>query len=336
MLPKLLWLRTHQPNVWGRAKRLCLISDYLTLLFTGKHMTEAGAAGLTGVVDIQRCEWMKEAVAFFEIPRNWLAEIVRAGTDLGPISGDAVQRWGLPTSCRFIVGCLDQYAGAIGAGNTEPGRVSETTGTVLATVRCADQFNVNVPPTVFQGPGFASGQYFQMTFGDTSAAWLEWFRNREMGHPSFEELIASAANVPPGADGLRLRPGAEVTAETDVFAGLTARHTRGQKVRCILEAVAAALCEQVRAVCGDRLPAEIRSVGGAARSELWRQIKADMLGVKVTAVDCPEPTCLGAALLAEASLSGRDIRQIAQSWVQLGPPLLSNPDRHRRYQELGL
>lgn len=95
-----------------------------TLLLTGKHVTEAGAAGLTGLtglLDIHRCQWYPEMLTRFEIDEHRLPAIVRAETDLGPLDPRAAQRFGLPASCRVIVGCLDQYAGAIGAGNVETG-----------------------------------------------------------------------------------------------------------------------------------------------------------------------------------------------------------------------
>ena len=82
------------------------------------------------------------------------------------------------------------------------------------------------------------------------------------------------------------------------------------------------------------MPHEIRCAGGAARSELWLQIKADVLGAATVATTCPEPTSLGAAMLAEATLSGADLGQMARQWVHLAPPHLPDADRHRRYRSI--
>ena len=210
MAAKLLWLRENSPDIWSRTKRICLLSDYLTLWFTGRHAAEAGAAGLTGLLDVQRLRWRPEPCAMLELPSAWLPECVRAGADLGPIRAEAAADLGLPPACRFVAGCLDQYAGAIGAGNIEPGGVSETTGTVLATVRCAGRFDADLPPNVFQGPGFAPEIVYQMVFGDVSANLLEAFRNSLPDCPDFEDLDAAAAEIPPGADGLGLGQPAEI------------------------------------------------------------------------------------------------------------------------------
>ena len=336
MLAKLLWLQQHQPDVWKQAVRLCLISDYLTLLFTGRHVTDAGAAGLTGLLDIRQCQWLPEIVTGFGIKPESLPAIARPGTDLGIIVPQAARRFGLPESCRFAVGCLDQYAGAVGAGNVEPGRVSETTGTVLASVLCTDRMSSDLPAGVFQGPAFAPNRFFQMVFGDLSANYLEWYRNRQQDRPDFDRLIAMAEKIEPGAGGLRVRPEAGLTQPANVFHGLSPRHTQGHMVRCILEAVASSLRKQVATLCSGTLPDEIRSVGGAARSGVWLQIKADVLGVSTRAIDCQEPTCMGAALLAEASLSGTDVPSIARQWVLPGQVHQPDQMRHRRYRELGL
>ncbi len=345
MAAKLLWLQRESPHTWEKTAKICLISDYLTLVLTGRHVTEAGAAGLTGLLDVHRCRWSAELLASLGIRPDCMPTPVRAGTELGPLDrcegfGGPTGRLRLSPSCRFVVGCLDQYAGAIGAGNTSAGCVSETTGTVLASVRCADRFDSSVRPGTFQGPAFADGLYYRMAFGEIAANYLEWYRQQLPQAIDFERLAEMADRMEPGAGGLRLKSGVALTAnrETlkleDVFEGLRADHTEGHMVRCIMEAVAFALGEQIRALCGDDLPTEIRSAGGGARSAVWLQIKADVLGVPVAATECAEPTCLGAAILAEAACEGKSVGEVAQDWVRVKSPHLPRLEHHRRYQAM--
>ncbi len=320
MAAKLLWLQREQPDVWRRAGRLCLISDYLTLWLTGRHVTEAGAAGLTGAVDIHALRWWPETRARIGLADIGLPAVTRAGTDLGAIRPEAAAGLGLPPVCRFVVGCLDQFAGAIGAGNIEPGGVSETTGTVLATVRCAGAFATSAPPGVFQGPAFDPGVYYQMIFGSTAANLLELFRNQLPDRPAFESLDRLASAVPPGAEGLRLRAEPRPSGIEGLFTGRTDRHTIGHQARAIMEGVAHALAEQLDPLCGPQRPAEVRSCGGAARSDLWLQIKADVLGIPTVAIDCPEPTSLGAAMLAARTLGWGNLGDLARRWIRTKPP----------------
>lgn len=330
MPAKLRWLLKHEPGTCRQASRLCLISDYLTLWMTGQHVTEAGTAALTGLVDIHRLNWWPATCEHAGVHTGYLPAIVRAGTDLGPIRPDTAALFGLPGGCRFIVGCLDQYAGAIGAGNVIPGGVSETTGTVLATIRCADRFNRDAKPGVFQGPGHSEDTWYQMVFGDTSANLLEAYRNSIPEKPGYEALCDMASEIPAGAGGLRID--ASAPAGTDsMFTGLTDRHTPGHRVRAILEAVARALNQQIRDLCGDDRPDAIRSVGGAARSDLWLQIKADVLGLAIQATECPEPTSLGAAILAAGSLGGVPIDRLAGDWVRVRHESIPVAEQHRAY-----
>jgi sugar (pentulose or hexulose) kinase len=105
----------------------------------------------------------------------------------------------------------------------------------------------------------------------------------------------------------------------DAFVGMTAKHTRGHAVRCIMETVAEALARQVACLCGGEKPELVRAAGGAARSDLWLQIKADRLGVAVAATQCPEPTSLGAACLAVAGLKWMPLSEVVGKWVALRP-----------------
>lgn len=320
---------------WKSVARLCLISDVFTLWLTGEHVTEAGACGLTGMIDIHKLQWLDSVCAAAGIAPSCLARIVRAGTDLGVIRREAAEQFGLPRSCRFVVGCLDQYAGAIGAGNVTPNQLSETTGTVLATGRCADRFKVNPPPGVYQGPGFAEGVYFEMMFGSISANLLEAYRNALPDRPAFAELDRLAAQVPPGAGGLRLGRAPDPTRPQTLFDRPLQELDRGAATRAILEAVAFALADQVQGLCGSQRPGWVRAVGGAARSGLWRQIKADVLDCPVAATLCAEPTSLGAAMLAAAALHNRSVPQLAEQWIRTAPPNNPSPPQVKRYRQLG-
>ncbi len=313
---KLLWWRDQDPHRWNRLRRFCLISDYLTLWMTGEHVSEAGAAGLTGLVNVHDLAWRSAVLAQIGLPASGVPRLVRAGTDLGPIRSNVAKELGLPAGCRFVVGSLDQYAGATGAGNVSPGRLSETTGTVLCSVRCADRFAAAPAPTVFQGPSHRGEQWFRFTFGSTSANLLEWYRQQLPHHPSFQSLDEAAAAVPPGSDGIRVRPDFSLADRSTVFSGGRAHHHEGHYARAIMETVALALRRQVQTLgAGPGEP--IRACGGAARSQIWLQIKADVLNVPVVATACPEPTSLGAAMLAAKGLGWADVGELAARWVKL-------------------
>ncbi len=329
---KLLWLKDHQPDIWARARRVCMISDYLTLWMTGEHVTEAGMAALSGLVDIQALGWRADACKAVGVPTDWLPRVVRAGSDMGVIKPEIATLLGLPGDCRYTVGCLDQYAGAIGAGNVHTGGVSETTGTVLASVRCADRFSPEMPAGVFQGPGHDENTWYQMVFGNTSANLLEAYRHNLPDKPEYDRMCAPAADLSPGADGLRLNRD-DFSGTDQMFLHLTDQHTPAHRVRAILEGVARALEEQLTALTGNEPPTYIRSAGGAARSPLWLQIKSDMTGLTVQATACPEPTSLGAAILAASRLQQVSPAEIADRWVRVRAEYQPQTHNQRAYRQ---
>ncbi len=311
-----------------------MIGDYLTLLFTGMHCTEIGAAAFTALVEIDKGRWWSDFVERLQLDPAWLPTLVQAGTDLGPIRATMADRYGLPHDCRFIVGCFDQYAGPVGVGNFKTQILSETTGTVLASVRCADAVDANLNESVFQGPKPVGGGYYRLVYSELAANYLERYREQLPGRPSFAELDQLAATAEIGAGGLSLNGAAPGGSANHWFTGWTSRNTRADAVRCLLESVAWELGEQVARLSPADRPAEVRAAGGGARSPLWLQIKADILGLPMVATTCTEPASLGVAMIAEATRSNASVLDIAEKWVKLGRIQEPNQASHREYRAL--
>lgn len=333
---KLLWIRKHQPEIWSKARRFCFLSDHLTFWLTGRHATEAGMSSLSGMVDLHTLNWWPPMMSLLDAGPIAFPQIIRAGGDLGTLRPAIADELSLPKTARLIAGCLDQYAGGIGAGNIAPGAISETTGTVLATVRCSDRFDATLPPTVYQGPAFDDGLFYQMTFGSTSANLLEALRNHAARHLDYPDMTALAEAIPPGAGGLRLQPNPHLLPADRMFKNLLPQHTLGHQVRAVLEAVAFSLNDLIHQLSPAGPNGTIHSCGGAARSDLWLQIKADILDAPFQAMTCPEPTSQGAALLAARALGRGSMKELADRWCTARPPVEPDPQRHQLYRQSGL
>jgi len=312
-LAKILWIKRHHPQLLNGAKQLCFISDLLTNFLTDAPATEAGVAGLSGALDIRSLQWRPDVLDRLSIPPLEMPLVCQAGSDLGPINKDKARMLGLPSTCRFIVGCLDQYSGAIGTGTIAPNQLCETTGTVLAAVRCSTTIDPTLPPDVFHGPAFDPGLYFQMSFSSTSANLLEYYRNKlPPPPPDFSKLsdLAHVATNPPIIEEYKDPDGLESS-----FRNVRDTHTPGQVARGIMLRVAQSLKSQVQSLCANHLPTEIRSAGGAARSDTWLQIKANTLAIPFLSLQCEEPTSLGAALLAARAIGLGDLPSLSKSWI---------------------
>jgi sugar (pentulose or hexulose) kinase len=145
-----------------------------------------------------------------------------------------------------------------------------------------------------------------MCFGNVAANLLEAYRREQAPEADFDALDREAAAAPAGCDGVALDHAASEAAGRAVFrGGRSAAASRGHHVRSIYEGVAEALAQQVERLCGDERPRRVIAAGGAARSELWRTIKSQRLGVPVEPAACEEAACLGAARLAADAIAPR-------------------------------
>ncbi len=311
---KLHRLRHNEPEVWRAAQRFCLISDYLTLWLTGRHVAAAGAAAMTGLLDIHTLRWWPPALETLGIDPALLPRPARAGADAGPVLPEAAETLGLPPGCRLIVGDLDQYAGAVAAGDVVPGRVSETTGTVLAVVQCRDAFDPQLADHgVFQGPAFDRSLYFRMAFCSLSANLLEAYQRTEAPESTFPELDQLAAQAmtrqPRGA----LDLAASEAGGAPVFRKPPG--SPGDGALIIMRAVAQRLDQELDRVCGPDRPSRVTCLGGGARSAVWRDLKRQAAGVAMNPAASDEPTSLGAAVFAVSALRQRPIAQIATDWA---------------------
>ncbi len=314
-LAKIFSMRREDPASIELATRLLFISDLLTAELTTQFRAEAGVAGLSGALDVRALRWRPDVLERLEVPPIEMPIVVRAGTSLGPLYDIAAQYFDLPRDCQFVVGCLDQYAGAIGTGTITPGAICETTGTVLAAVRCVDQLHDNPAPNVFQGPAWDEKHFWQMSFSSNSANLLEWYRNSLADKPAYDELSRLAGEARDSE--LVIEPFEAGKPIEQCFRNVRQEHTRGEIVHAIMQRVAQSLKDQVADLSGGSVPAEIRSAGGAARSDVWLQIKANTLGTKFVAMECEEPTSLGGAMLAHHGVTGEPLESIAQRWVRV-------------------
>ena len=316
---KMLWMKRHEPELFAQTRRFLLLEDYLILRMTGEYATTTALQTSSLFLDIRTRGWWQPMLDFVGLEKERFGKLVEPGTWVGSLTSAAALALGLSTDCFVASGGMDQVVSAVGAGNTAAGVVTETTGTALVALvsfdRPAYDPGGRLPCHVHAAPG----AYAVMPWCQTAGMALRWFRDqffgleaelaRASGIDPYSEMNALAAQVSPGAEGLVVLPHLEGTASPEynpharaVFYGATLRHTRGHFVRGILESVAYMLRKNLTLIEGMGVPVgEVRSLGGAARSPLWLQIKADVLQKPIVSLENEETSCLGAALMAAAA-----------------------------------
>jgi xylulokinase len=317
--PKLLWLRRHEPDVYARIRHILLPKDYVRLRLTGERAVDAADASGTLLFDVANRRWSAEVCDLLEIPGEWL-----------PAAHESTE----------IAGAGDQAAGALGVGIDRPGVLSVVLGTsgvvfaVLPAYAPDPQARVHVFCHAVPGTWHAMGV---MLSAAGSLAWLDGVVGA-----GYATLDAEAGRWPPGSEGLLFAPylQGERTPHADpdvrgAFAGLSLRHDRGALARATLEGVAYGLRDSLELLGELGVRSRLgRISGGGARSDLWVEIVASVLGLPLERTESHAGAAFGAAMLAGVRAGVfADTSDAVGRTVRVSAPVEPNPDWLAAYDE---
>ena len=304
-LPKILWVKDHEPEHWRRLRSLLLPKDYVRLRLTGDKAIDVADASGTLLLDVSARQWSREMLDTAGINDNVLPRLFESPEITGSVSQSAAELTGLRAGTPVVAGAGDQAAGAVGMGIVKPGSVSATIGTSGVVFAATNNPALDPKGRVHTFCHAIPNRWHVMGVTQGAGLSLRWFRD-QFGLAPYDQLTAEAADVPAGANNLLWAPYlmGERTPHLDpnaraALVGLTASHTRAHVVRAILEGVAFSLRDSLEIFRDMNVPIEsIRLGGGGARSKLWRQIQADVYAHAVDIVQAEEGAAYGAALLA--------------------------------------
>lgn len=312
-LPKMLWVREFEPEIWNRVACVLLPKDYVRFKLSGDKATDVADASGTLLLDVVRRRWSSQMLEHVGIDEQLLPRVFESQEITGCVSPTAAEETGLRAGIPIVAGAGDQAAGAVGVGIVKPGFVSATIGTSGVVFAASNEPSLDPRGRVHTFCHAIPGRWHVMGVTQGAGLSLKWFRdqfgviNKDGGAPDpYDALTDEAARTPPGADGLLWAPYlmGERTPHLDpkaraALVGLTASHTRAHVVRAILEGVAFSLRDSLEIFREMNVPMEkIRLAGGGARSAVWRQIQADIYGQAIETVEAEEGAAYGVALLA--------------------------------------
>jgi len=308
-LTKLLWVREYEPETWKRFRRVLLPKDYVRFRLTGEQAIDMADASGTLMLDVAHRRWSEPMMAAVDLPMSCLPRLFESPEVCARISVEGAAATGLQAGTPVVAGAGDQAGGAVGMGIVRPGSVSATIGTSGVVFAATDHPAMDAEGRVHTFCHAIPAQWHVMGVTQAAGLSLRWFRDllaRHGASTSYDELTHEASAVASGSAGVLWAPYlmGERTPHLDpkargALVGFTASHTRGHVVRAILEGVAFSLKDTFSLFELMHVPvSSIRLGGGGARSELWRQIQADVYGHEVEIVEAEEGAAYGAALLA--------------------------------------
>lgn len=336
---KIAWLRQNAPEAHKAWKFLC-VPDFLVYKMTGETATDRVIAQFSGLYNLQTKAWELRFLDAIGIAGDQLPAVLNPGTVAGSVSKETAAELNIPMGIPVCAGVNDQIAGAVGAGNTRPGVVTETTGTALAVVATTKELLDDSGMTV----GHHAGQNnFAMPFGATSGIILKWFRDMCAKGEDYTAFTSGVKKIPVGCDGLSVLPhfagAGSPTFNPDArgaFIGLTMAHTRTHMVRAIMESCCCLLKECLDTVQNHGIElTSVRSLGGAARSSAWLQMKADLLGMPVEKPICSDAASLGAAMLAATGAGQfKNVEEASEAWYRHSEIFEPNPATVSTWNEI--
>ncbi|MBM7551716.1 gluconokinase [Thalassobacillus pellis] len=337
-LTKLLWFKNNEPDIFNKAAKWISIKEYIFYQLFHRYVVDYSIASATGLFHLANSDWDKGALETAGITEEQLSRPVSTSHVMKGLDSTVAESLHLAPDTPFVVGASDGVLANIGVGAVEEGSVACTIGTSGAIRTVVDRPSVDPKGRIFcyaltedrwviGGPINNGGIAFRWARDELFADISEAVSSGEV----YNLLTAKAEKVRPGADGLLFLP--YLTGERapfwnadtkGMFFGLTLNHGREHMVRSVLEGVMFQMYSVVIALIEAGVePFEYRAGGGFARSELWRQIMADVFEAEIVVPESHQNSCLGAAWLTMKALGMVDdlasIKQVIHTKVKHGP-----------------
>ena len=305
--PKILWVQQNEAEIYARARHILLPKDYIRYRLTGDYAMDKADGSGTILFDLKNRDWSPEVLAALDIPANWLPPTFEGPAVTGYVSMLAAAETGLVQGIPVVGGGGDQAAQAVGVGAVQPGIIALTLGTSGVVFATTESPLIEPEGRLHAFCHAVPDRWHFMGVMLSAAGSLQWYRDTLAPGVSFDTLVNEAGDIKAGSEGLLFLPylTGERTPYPDplvraAWIGLTVRHTRAHMTRAVLEGVAFGIKDSFRLILQAGLGhiEQVRISGGGAKSELWRQIMADVLGVELVTVNTTEGAAYGAALLA--------------------------------------
>ncbi|MFW5985014.1 MAG: xylulokinase [Halanaerobiaceae bacterium] len=341
--PKVLWLRENEPQNFQKIKHLMLPKDYIRFKLTGEIKTEVSDAAGTLFFDVKSKKWSRGLLEKLEIDPEILPEVLNSVDIAGQITSEVAEETGLETGIPVAAGGADNACGAAGSGIVKEGRVMAsigTSGVILAqsNTPAADMqgrihlFNHSRPDCWYMmGVVLSAGMCY---------SWLQENVYEQM--VDFAELDDKASGVAPGSDGLIFLPYlyGERTPHADgdargVFFGLSGQHKQAHFARSVMEGVGFALRDSLELIKDKGIEIEeIRTIGGGAKSPVWRSILADVFGEEISLLNIEEGPAFGAAVIAGVGVGVFDsFEQAEENLIKVEKRIAPDSENVKKYNQ---
>lgn len=336
--PKVLWIKENESENFGKIKKIMLPKDYLAYRMTGVFATDMSDASGTLYLDVKNRVWSSDMLDILGISGEQLPKLYESYEVIGNIKPDLALDLGLRKDVKVVIGGGDQAAAAVGGGIVKPNFCSLSLGTSGVVFSATDRFIVDKESRLHSFC-HANGKYHVMGVTLAAAASLKWWVEHINKSNDFDYILdeSKEAEINDSIFYLPYLMG-ERTPHNDpyargVFIGMNMTHERKHMTRAVLEGVAFSLRDIFEVMKDMNIYiSDISINGGGARSELWCQVIADVLNVRVNKINTDEGPAYGAAILASVGYGLFDsVEEACESFIKIVETIEPNQSRVEIY-----
>lgn len=342
-LPKILWVRQHEKELFDQATIFLLPKDYVRYRLTGElHMDYSDAAG-TLMLDVANKVWSKEVLAAFDLPESFCPPLIESHGLVGTLLPEIAAQTGLSANTKVFAGGADNACGAIGAGILSEGLTLSSIGTSGVILSYENDKSKDFGGKVHFFNHGKENSFYAMGVTLAAGYSLSWFKKTFAPNESFNEMLAGIENVKPGSNGLLFTPYlvGERTPHADPnirasFIGVDGTHERIHFARAVMEGITFSLNESVDMFRqAGKTVDKVVSIGGGAQNPVWLQMQADIFNATVVSLENEQGPGLGAAMLAAYGCGWfESLEACADQFVKHADSYEPNPEAVAAYESL--
>lgn len=352
-LPKVMWIQKNCPGEYEKTRRILMMEDYVIYLLTGNAVIDYSLASRSMAFDIRKLQWSDEIFAAAGVDKGLFSTPVISGTGAGCVKAELAKELGLGQDVLIVPVGHDQVAAAIGSGVFEMDCAVDGAG----TVECITPIYEGIPEGNAMGKGnyavvpyVLPGKYVTYAFSYTGGALISWYVNqlakgekvlaKEQGKSVYSILEQGMKDAPTGILVLPHFAGAATpymdSGSKGAVIGLTVEHTASDLYRAMMEGVAYEMMLNMEylekaGIC----PKKLRAVGGGAASEVWMQIKADILNLPIISLGSAEAGAAGCAMMAGVAAGiFEGLEEAARAMITEKKTYYPREVQHRAYRKL--
>ena len=339
--PKILWMQENEPENFKKIAKIMLPKDYVNYILTGVHACDYSDASGMLLLDVEHKCWSKEMLEICGVTEKQMPNLFESYQCIGAVKPELANALGLGENVKVAAGAGDNAAAAVGTGVVGEGGCNISLGTSGTVFISSKTFGVD-STNALHAFAHADGGYHLMGCMLSAASCNKWLLEDIFGTSDYaaeqtliteDKLGENHTYFLPYLMGER-SPINDTNAR-GTFTGMTMDTTRADLVQAVLEGVAFAIRDSVEVARSLGIEIQTSKIcGGGARSELWKQILANVLNMTLECPVSEQGPGMGGAMLAMVACGAySNVQDVCDRFVQVASTVEPEPVLVAKYEK---